>query len=294
MSSSTQQVKERSSPSEYILLTIQQASKDACVKRTGLLVGFGGKEDQMVGLSIDGSLNFHDILVYAITKIEWNFGRKNKIKFFEPDDKNPQVDNHVKNEAWKLAKKLFGTVTTKLGLEADGYFNADRLYKNPPKHTSEEITEPVLDKIEKKADKADPPPTYPDGGVNKAVGSSIMGGGVRTYVPEKTKTTSYTTPATKTTTYTKDKPMMFRRSSTELVKARVAAIAARLEELALLVATAESEEKVVQLKDQVKQAKEEQVETNYSLFCLDCKKRDDCIGDVARVHYCSNKVPEND
>jgi hypothetical protein len=84
---------------------------------------------------------------------------------------------------------------------------------------------------------------------------------------------------------------MFRRSSTELVKERVAAIAARLEELILLAAEqAEAEKEIVPLKEQVKNAKE----SNYSSFCLDCKKRDNCIGDVARVYYCSNKIPEKD
>jgi len=283
MSNATQQVKERSSPSEYILVTLQQPCKDACVKRTGLLVGFGGREDQMIGLEVGGILNFHDSKVYAITKIEWNFGRKNKIKFFEPNATHPQVDNHVKSEALKLAKKLFSNITMKLGL-GSGYFHANRLYKNPPKHTSEEITEPKLTKVEKKTTKTTPSSTYPDGGGSLAGNRQP----VRTYVPPAAAPST-----TVTTVYKKEGPTMFRRTSTELVKARVAAIAERLEELALLTAETVVEEKVVQLKDQVKKVREEIENAKvYSPFCEDCKKKNSCIGEVARVYYCSNKIPE--
>lgn len=288
-----QQVKERSSPSEYILLTIQQPCKDACVKRTGLLVGFGGKEDQMVGLEIDGTLNFHDSLVYSITKVEWNFGRKQKIKFFEPDENNTQVNDHVKNQALKLVKKLFENITVKMGLEPKGYFNADRLYKNPPKHTAEEITEPVMDKVEKKPSTTTPPATYPDGGIKKPIGAYNGGASVPVgvHVPPTVPKTQ-----TQTKTYKKEGPAMFRRSSTERVKARVAAVLVRLEELDLLAATEEVEKKVEQLKDTVKRVRKEERELPKELspFCEDCKKRSNCIGEVARVFYCTNKIPEND
>lgn len=291
MGKATQQVKENPSPARYILVTIQQPHKDACVKRTGLLVGFGGRENTMIGLEIDKALSFHESDVYAITKVEWNFGKKHRMKFFEPTQNHPQMDTHMKGKAFALAKRLFGSVAMKLGLDSDQYFSADKLYSNPPQHTAEEIVEPeITTKTGSKSTasvlKKDPPVAgYPDGG------------GKTTYVPPQQQTTTYNSK-----TYKKDGPTMFRRSSTELVKLRVAAISVRLDELFAMAAVEAKEEQEdntegsqnepaapvkeqMQLRDLVKHVAD---------FCVDCKKKEECAGDVEKVHYCSRKVPEKD
>lgn len=303
MGNATQQVKENPSPARYILVTVQQPCKDACVKRTGLLVGFGGKENTMIGLEIDKTLSFHESDVYAITKVEWNFGKKHRMKFFEPMQNYPHMDAHMKTKAFELVKRLFGNVVVKLGLDSDQYFSADKLYSHTPKHTAEEIVEPeITTKTTSRSTsslvKNDPPVSgYPDGT------------GKTTYVPPKQPTTSYVTK-----THKKDGPTMFRRSSTERVKLRVAAISARLDELfAIAVAKVqkrkEEAEAQKQKEEEERKAKESQNESaapgqeqmqlrdlvkQVADFCVDCKKREDCSGDVDKVHYCSTKVPEKD
>ena len=220
------------------------------------------------------------------------------MKFFEPTENHPQLDNHMKGKAIELAKRLFGNITTRLGLEPNQYFSADKLYSNPPKHTAEEIVEPTITKVVRGTTSS---------AVAKPAESTFPHNNKKTtYVPPQSETTSYVTKPHK-----KKGPTMFRRTSTDRVKLRVAAISARLDELRAVI-TKEPEEE-----DNTKGSQKEPVAPNkeqthineivqHSLenmedgfvgsatFCTDCKKRDtgDCNGDVDRVYYCSYKVPE--
>lgn len=299
MGKATQQVDETSA--RYVLVTLQQPFKDACVKRTGLLVGFGGRESTMIGLEVDKTLSLHESDVYAITKVEWNFGKKHRMKFFEPTENHPQLDNHMKEKAFELVKRLFGNITTRLGLEANQYFSADKLYSNPPKHTAEEIVAPKITRVVKNATSGKVittpgEPTFPHN--NRKT----------THVPPQSNTTSYVNKP-----YQKKGPTVFRRTSTERVKLRVAAISARLDQLRAVIAQEPDEdntkgsqkEPVAPDKEQthitpiddIIQDSIENMENglrNASTFCTDCRKRNDCDGNVDRVYYCSHKVPGKD
>lgn len=289
-----QQASEKEHPPRYVLVTLQQPFKDACVKRTGLLVGFGGREKTMIGLEIDKTLNFHESDIYAITKVEWNFGKKHRMKFFEPTENHPQLDNHMKTKAFELVKRLFGNITTRLGLEPNQYFSADKLYSNPPKHTAEEIVEPTITKVVRG--------TTSTAAAKSAESTFPHNNRKTTYVPPQSETTSYVTKPHK-----KKGPTMFRRTSTDRVKIRVAAISARLDELRAVI-TKEPEE------DNTKGSQKEPVAPNKeqthideivqhalgnmesgfigsATFCTDCEKRDSCNGEVDKVYYCSYKVP---
>jgi len=293
MGKATQQASEKEHPARYVLVTIQQPFKDACVKRTGLLVGFGGREKTMIGLEIDKTLNFHESDIYAITKVEWNFGKKHRMKFFEPTENHPQLDNHMKEKAFELVKRLFGNITTRLGLEPNQYFNADKLYSNPPKHTAEEIVEPVITRVVRGT-------TSPT--VAKSAESTFPHNNRKTtYSPQQPETTSYVTKPTK-----KKGPTMFRRTSTDRVKLRVAAISARLDELRAPPAQEPDEsntkgsqkESVAPNKeqthiDEIVRHSLENMEDGFVgsvTFCTGCKNLDDCIRDVDKVYYCSYKV----
>jgi hypothetical protein len=307
-----QQADTQTSPARYVLVTLQHNREDACVKRTGLLTGFGGKSEEMMGLESNGILSHHNLKVYAVTKVEWNLGKKSQMQFFEPTESHKPLDEHIKTKAVELLHTLFDKVTARMNLDNKGYYSANKLYANPPEHTAEEIVEPNIIITERK-DKARPATTppksdYPDGKITTVKYNNAATGyhtPVNVYTPPQTPVQT-----TRTSYTSNDTPTMFRRSSTARVKARIAAVRARLEEIkeSIIAAAKANKEKEKKESDEsnskgsseptipektYRQLKDVIKGKVYSTFCSDCAKRFDCSGNLSAVYYCSDKTLES-